>query len=208
MRTGEIARLIREAVAEEQHSRRLSSIVEQLARQRGVTVTSEGVQGVVTFVREYVEHVPVLLDQAAAAARQMGLGAEVAQMIQELERYWFETNDLIPDHLGLVGLMDDAYASLYLLQALSDHCQMNFGRPLLQQSFTPANQGMRGLIGDPVVSILEQRVGVTIANAMMHRVLSQMIGAGFVFGAAPDPIWGNASIEEIANTRLGAMGVV
>ena len=104
--------------------------------------------------------------------------------------------------------MDDAYATLVLLQSLSDYCQSTFSQPLLHQNLTAANQGIQGLIGDPIVSILEQRVGITMANAMMHRILGQITNAGFSFGAGPDPIWGNASIDEIVNARLGAMGVV
>jgi len=47
-----------------------------------------------------------------------------------------------------------------------------------------------------------------MANAMMHRMLGQFTSAGFSFGAGSDPIWGNASMDEIVNARLGAMGVV
>lgn len=208
MRTEEITGMIRAAVSEEQRSGRLAGVVVQCARQRGMTPTPQEVQGVVSFIREYAEHVPALLDQAEASARQLGVGSEVGQMLQELERYWFEPNDLIPDHLGLAGLMDDAYASLFLLQSLSELCRMLHGRPLLQQDLKPANVAIRAIIGDPVVSLLEQRVGVTIANATMSRVLEQVVNAGFWVGSTPDPIWGNASIEEIASVRLGAMGVV
>jgi hypothetical protein len=67
---------------------------------------------------------------------------------------------------------------------------------------------MRAFIGEPVVSILEQRVGITLANVMMHRLLGQIASRGFTFPSAPDPIWGNASMDEIVTARLGAMGVV
>ncbi len=36
-------------------------------------------------------------------------------MLSELEAYWFMQMDLMPDYLGLAGIMDDAYASLYML---------------------------------------------------------------------------------------------
>lgn len=208
MRTKEITRMIQDAVADEERTGRLGKFVEEAARQRGSKPTKDAVRGVVAFVREYAEHVPLFMEQAASAAQQLGLASEMGQMLQELESYWFEDNDLIPDHLGLVGLADDAYATLFLLQALSDYCQTTFGRPLLPLNLTAANQGMRGFIGDPAVSILEQRVGVTLANAMMHRLLGQISAGGFAFPSAPDPIWGNASIDEIVNARLGAMGIV
>ncbi|MCS6303495.1 MAG: hypothetical protein H8K07_07505 [Nitrospira sp.] len=208
MRTKKISKMIRDAVADEEHSERLSKLIEEISRQRGAKPTKEGVQGVVNFVREYAEHVPLFLEQASSAAQQMGLAAEMGQMLQELERYWFEANDLLPDHLGLLGITDDAYATLLLLQNLSDYCHSTFGRPLLQQNLTAANQSIRGLIGDPVVSIIEQRVSITMANAMIQRIVGQITSGGFSLPTRPDPIWGNASIDEIVNTRLGAMGVV
>jgi uncharacterized membrane protein YkvA (DUF1232 family) len=208
MRTHKIRSMIRDAVADEERTGRLAKAIREVARQRGAKPTNQEVQNIVTLAREYIEHVPLLLEQGTNAAKQMGLGKEMGQIAQELESYWFEANDLIPDHLGLLGLMDDAYATLSLLQSLSDYCRNEFGRSLLPQDLTAANQGMRQLIGDPVVSILDQRVGITLANAMMQRLMSQVIGGGFAFPAAPDPIWGNASIDEIVTARLGAMGVV
>ena len=208
MRTAEITRMIQDAVADERRSGRLRKTLEQTARERGAKLTPKAIQDAVEFVREYIEHVPLLMEQGTRTAQQLGLQREMGQMIQELENYWFEANDLIPDQLGLLGLTDDAYATLFLLQSLSDYCQTTFGKPLLQQNLTAANQGMRGLIGDPVISILEQRVAITVANAMMQRLLGQITAGGFAFPSVPDPIWGNASIEEITNVRLGAMGIV
>lgn len=208
MRTNEIRKMIEEAVTDEVKTGRLAEAIRNMARQNGANPSEQEVQGAVSFVREYVEHVPYYMEQGANAAAQLGLGAEMGQMLGELETYWFEANDVIPDHLGLMGLTDDAYASLVVLQSLSDYCQATLGRPLLQQNFTQVNQVIRGLIGEPGASILEQRVGVTVANAMMQRVIGQVVGAGFAFGAGPDPMWGNASMDDIVNARLGAMGVV
>lgn len=208
MRTNEIRKMIEEAVTDEVKTGRLAEAIRNMARQNGANPSEQEVQGAVSFVREYVEHVPYYMEQGANAAAQLGLGAEMGQMLGELETYWFEANDVIPDHLGLMGLTDDAYASLVVLQSLSDYCQATLGRPLLQQNFTQANQVIRGLIGEPGASILEQRVGVTVANAMMQRVIGQVVGSGFAFGAGPDPMWGNASVDDIVNARLGAMGVV
>ncbi|MHC4741976.1 MAG: hypothetical protein ACYS8Z_08705 [Planctomycetota bacterium] len=207
MRINEIEKMIKKAVAEEKRSGRLKKAIEQTAKQNGLQPNAKAVNDIVKLVREYVEHVPFYLKQGSSAAQQMNLGTEMGQMLQELENYWFEVDDLMSDHLGLMGLMDDAYATLLLLQALSDYCQASFGRPLLPQNLTVANQGMRQLIGDQIAAIIEQRVGVTIGNAMMQKVLEQVTASGFAFPAGPDPVWGNASIDEVVNARLGALGI-
>ena len=201
--------MIQDAVADERRSGRLRKTLEQTARQRGAKLTKGAIQDAVKFVREYIEHVPLLMEQGSRAAQHLGVETQMGQMLEELENYWFETNDLVPDHLGLLGLADDAYATLFLLQSLSDYCQTTFGKPLLQQNLTAANQGMRGLIGDPVVSVVEQRVGVTCSNAMMRGTLGRLMSADYGFrGAGPDPIWGNASIEDIVNSHLGGIGAI
>ncbi|MBS1791340.1 MAG: hypothetical protein JST85_26750 [Acidobacteria bacterium] len=186
MRTVEIKKKIQDAVADEQRNGRLRKAFEESARQRGIPSTQEDLQKAVGFVQGYIELVPLFLEQGASTAQQLGLGAEMGQMLQELEQYWFEENDLMADRLGLLGLMDDAYASLLLLQSLSDYCQVTFKRPLLQQNLTAANQSMRALIGDPPVSMLEQKVGVAVANAMMQRIMSQVATAGFSFPTTPN----------------------
>lgn len=209
MRTQQIKKMIQQAVDDEQRNGRLAHVLWAMAQKNGKNSSKKEIQGAVTFVRQYIEHVPYYLEQGSAAAQRAGLGAEMAQMVAQLESYWFDSDDAIPDHLGLIGLMDDAYASLILLQRMSDYVQASAGRQLLERNLTEMNQFIRQLIGQPVASHLEARVGVTISQAMMQRMLMQVATAGALsFGGGPDPIWGNASVDEIVNTRLGAMGVV
>ena len=182
-----------------------------LVRKVSPKATEEQVRYTVTFVREYAQHVPLYIEQATAAAAQAGLTGEMQQMMAELQAYWDDPNDLIQDRLGLVGLMDDAYASLFLLQAVSDYCRNTFGRPLLEQDLTTANTAMRTLVGEPIAPNLEARVGITIGQAMMQRALQQLAARAFSFGFGrnvPDPIWGNASVDDIVKARMGAMGIV
>ena len=114
MRTDEIRKMIEKGVSDEEQTGRLATAIGQLARQNGMNPSKQEIQGAVSFAREYVEHVPYYLEQGDSAAKQLGLAAEMGQMLRELEAYWFEANDIIPDHLGLMGLTDDAYASQIL----------------------------------------------------------------------------------------------
>jgi hypothetical protein len=210
MRSESIRRMIRSAVQDEMETGRLANCIREFGRQNGVRPAKAQVDQTVDWVRQYIEHVPIYLEQAQTAGECLGLAAEIGQMLGELEAYWFEANDLVPDHLGLQGLADDAYATLILLQGMSDYCQSTFSRPLLTDNLRDANKNMRLLLGEPVASILDQRVGITIGNAMLHRVLGQIVNTGFIFPSAPatDPMYGNASINDIVNAKLGSMGVV
>lgn len=207
MKTQAIRKMIAKAVEDERETGRLAAATKDMAKNNGRILSAKQVNEIVEFVQGYIEHVPFYLEQGIAAAKKVGLQAEMNQMAAELEAYWFTDVDLIPDHFGLIGLMDDAYASHVLLKAVSDYCCSSTGRPLIEQDFSQANQGIRLLIGEPIASQLEARVGITVGQAMLQRLLSQFSTRAFSFGSGPDPIWGNASIDEIVNTRLGAMGI-
>ena len=199
--------MIEKAVADEEQTGHLAGAVERVARQNGVHPDQQAIQGVVAFIREYIEYVPQYLEQGSAAAQQLGLQNEWAQMAGALEAYWFDPNDVIHDHLGLLGVTDDAYASLLLLQSVSDYCQATSARPLLQQNLTAVNQAIRGFIGEPGASVLDQQVAITLTTAGMQRMMGQIVNQGFQF-SQPDPVWSNASMDEIVTARLGAIGVV
>ena len=55
----------------------------ETVRQRGAKPAREGVRGVGSFLCEYTSHVPLFLDQGAGAAMQMGIDAEMGQMLEE-----------------------------------------------------------------------------------------------------------------------------
>lgn len=211
MRTQKIQRMINQAIEDEKRTGRLADIFWAMAKSNGKLPSQADIDGLVLFVQQYVQHVPHYMEQGLIVAQQVGLGTEMNLMAGQLEAYWLEKNDFIPDNLGLVGIMDDAYASMLLLQSVSDYCQATAGKPLLEpgHNVTQANQLIRGLIGEPMASQLDSQVGVTITQTLMKKIIGQFSGAaGFNFGGGSDPIWGNASIEEIANVRLGAMGVI
>lgn len=212
MRIREIKIMIQDAVKDEQETGRLADTVRTVARRNGTRPTQQQIEGVVTFVREYVQQVPFYLEQGIAMARQAGLAREMNQMASELEAYWFEGADFIPDHLGLRGIMDDAYASLSLLQAVSDYCKATTGRPLLAQDISSANQVVRQLIGEPTASLLDQHVGAKLTQALLQKLVSQFASSNFLFGSV-GPNWFNKTLEDYeleqsVNTQLGAMGVI
>jgi uncharacterized membrane protein YkvA (DUF1232 family) len=176
------------------------------AQNQGLRPKPKDIQGVATFVREYMEHVPMLLDKIAAAANRAGIASMVLPMLEQVEQYWHEPNDLIPDSLGVLGLMDDVYYSMWLIQSSSQSHQARTGNGLIPQDYTVANRFMRVLVGDQPVSILD----AAFAGILQQPALAGSLAKLVTFQASlpvPDPIWGNASIDEIVKIRLGPMGI-
>ena len=212
MRIPEIRKMIKKALDDEKRTGRLANTVRSVARRNGNRPNEEQIAGVVTFVTEYVQQVPYYLEQSIAKARQVGMVREMTQMMSELEVYWFEGGDFIPDNLGLLGIMDDAYASLSLLQAVSDFCTNTMGRPLLAENITPANQAIRQLIGEPTASQIDQHVALKLPQTLLQQLVGQIAAGNLAFGSLP-PFWGqqavdNYELERYVDIQLGAMGVV
>jgi len=209
MNTNKIRRMIKEAIATEESSGILSDAVHTFVRMNGRTLTAKQRKEVVKMVEDYVVHVPALIDAIITAADKYGIYNQIQPMLKAAEDYFLAPIDIIPDHLGLLGLLDDAYLAHSLVQSLSDSYKKQTGRTLIPIDMNRVNALMRNLIGEPHASMLDVAVANVLSKPSIQQSLLSLLhtGAGFNM-AGPDPIWGNASMDEIVNTQLGAMGVV
>lgn len=208
MKTGQIRKLIAEAVAIEERTHNLENALDTMTRQRGQWLTDEQRLGAFQFVREYVEHAPALLDHIAESARKAGVYQHIYHILDEAEQYFLQPFDLIPDHLGLLGLIDDAYVVHKIIQELSSRFQSQTGHALIPSDVTQANLVMRNLIGEPHASTLDNAINLTLGQPLLQQTVQALLNSGtFINAAGPDPIWGNASIDDIVNTQLGVMGI-
>ena len=211
MRTSEIRKIIDKAVKDEKSTNSLAKLVIKVAKQNRKSITLQEAQGVSNFVIEYVNLVPALIEEGLNSSGKFGIQNEMNQMISELEYYWLLEEDLIPDNLGLIGITDDAYASMYLLQTLSDYCKSMYSRPLLQTDFTNSNNFIRNILGNSIATTLEQNVQVTIGNNMTNQIFNQVyqniFSSGFTFGNAAQAYIDQREIEDQVNVQLGAMGL-
>ena len=95
---------------------------------------------------------------AWTAATNVGLEQAMLRVLAMVESYWLEGDDVIPDGLGVIGLLDDAYCSLSSLQAVSDHYRLQTGKHLFPDDLSQANRAMRRIIAEPYASELDRIV--------------------------------------------------
>jgi uncharacterized membrane protein YkvA (DUF1232 family) len=126
------------------------------------------------FILGYIEQVPYMLKVAITAAANVGLDAEMGQIVEMVASYWVKDDDVIPDSLGVIGLLDDAYCSLVTLQAVSDHYRLQTGKHMFPDDLTQANKVMRKIIGDPYVAELDQFVRQAINEAGVMEAVKSM----------------------------------
>jgi len=209
MNTNKIRRMIKEAIATEKSSGILSDAVDTFVRMNGRSLTAKQRKQVVKMVEDYVVHVPAVIEAITTAAKKYGIYNQIQPMLKAAEDYFFAPIDIIPDHLGLLGLLDDAYLAHSLVQSLSDSYKNQTGKTLIPVDISGVNASMRNLIGEPHASMLDAAVANVLGGPSIQQSLLSLLNAGGGFNmAGPDPIWGNASMDEIVNTRLGAMGMV
>jgi len=146
------------------------------ADRQGRQVSDEDLKKGAEFVRRYIELVPYMMKVAWTAATTVGLEDPMNRILEAARSYWLEGEDIIPDQLGIVGLLDDAYCSLTLLQTVSDQYQMQTGKFLFPDDFTSANRVMRKIIGEPYASDLDRLVTSTMQNAGMAEAVKALAG--------------------------------
>ncbi|MGI9234995.1 MAG: YkvA family protein [Woeseiaceae bacterium] len=209
MQFDQIRELIEEGKTTERQTGILRQAVINLANANGRRVTELKVQRVISFVTEYIEHAPALMRQIEEAAAKSGAQHHVQPVLDATEDYFLAPDDVIPDHLGLVGLLDDAYLTRSLMLAISERYMSQSGESLLPIEAREDNAFIRRLIGEPFASILDDHVSATLGSTSVQQNIDQILItlSQMNLTSGPDPIWGNVHASDTADARLGSMGV-
>ena len=209
MQTERIRALIEDGKTKERQSGLLRRALIDLASVNGRSVTELEVQKVINFVGEYIEHAPALMKLIEEAAANSGAEDDVRPILDATESYFLAPDDTIPDDLGLVGLVDDAYLTHSLMQLISDKYRSQSGKSLLPLETHKDNAFIRRLIGEPFASILDDQVSATLGRPGMQQNIDRISMAlgQMNLSVRPDPIWGTSGAPEVADARVEAIGV-
>lgn len=208
MDTRRIETMISELCSDPHAGRDLHELLAVVAERNDIQPDETELERGSRFVIGYVEQVPYMLKVAATAAATVGLHAEMELIVQMVTSYWEQDEDVIPDHLGIIGLLDDAYCSLTTLQAVSDHYQLQTGKHLFPEDLTAANRVMRKIIGDPYVSDLDRFVANTINDAgIMSAVKALASEDKRRHFEARSNIWNHDPVGELSVDDLEALGL-
>jgi len=206
-----VEKMIADAVADERRTGRLGNALRERAATHGRSPGQAEVQAAVDFVTEYVQHVTAYLRDGLEAAAAVGRESQMTEVVRAASEYWLAETDIIPDSLGLLGILDDAYYSLTLMQAVSDRYEEETGRALFSRNLKAANASIRNLIGEPAASQIDMYVGSRLNADPMTQMLRALTAMSFHRGAFPIPrsqgIWGDEATEDVVRARLGRLGL-
>ncbi len=200
--------MIGEQCADPHAVRELHELLAVVAERNDIQPDDEELERGSRFVVGYIEQVPYMLRVANTAAANVGLESEMGMIIEMVRSYWLQDHDLIPDHLGIIGLLDDAYCSLSSLQAVSDHFRLQTGKHLFPEDLSAANRVMRKIIGEPYVSDLDRMVTSAVKEAGVMQAVKAL--------ASPDKqqyfdsqanIWNHGPAGELPVESLGGLGL-
>lgn len=199
-----IARLCADASAEPELQDVLAVVAESRGAEPGDDDLAEGVR----FVIAYIEQVPYMMKVAWTAACNVGLEPEMRRILEMVDSYWREGDDIIPDALGVIGLLDDAYCSMTSLQAVSDHYRLQTGKHLFPDDLSEANRAMRRIIGEPYASELDRIVVRTLQETGLVETVTSLAGEEKRLNLATNStIWNHGPAGRIDITSLAALGV-
>ena len=209
LNTKAIESMIADLCAGEDTEPELHELLAAVAGQHGAEPPPEDLARGARFVLAYINQVPYMMKVAWTAASSVGLEKEMRAILEMVESYWAEGDDVIPDDLGAIGLLDDAYCSLSSLQAVSDHYQLQTGKHLFPDDLSEANRAMRRIIGEPYASELDRMVIRTMkSTGLIEAVKSLASEEKRLHFAANSTIWshGPAGRSEIGDlARLGIL---
>ena len=110
------------------------------------------------FVSAYIEQVPDLLDAANDVAREAGIESQIKPVLKIAEQFFAQPPALINGHIGLEGLLDEAYLAHRLVEEVNDLYIKHFQQPLIPLDTTVANLIAHQLIGETFANQLDEAV--------------------------------------------------
>ena len=209
MDTSQIEAIIVKQCDEPHCQTELHDLLAVVAERQGRSAQADDLDNGTRFVLGYIKQVPYMIKVAWTAAGNVGLEDEMEQILEMVQSYWLEGDDVIPDDLGVIGLLDDAYCSLSSLQAVSDHYQLQTGKYLFPDDLSSANRAMRKIIGEPYATDLDRIVITTMQQTglieAMRSFASEEKQLNF---SSHSTIWNHGPAGQMEIDDLAGLGLV
>jgi hypothetical protein len=208
METAKIQKIITDQFADPRSAPDLRKLLKKVAARVGANPGHVDLARGSNFIYNYLEQVPYLLTVAWTSAKNVGLETEVTSILEMVESYWIEDDDVIPDSLGIFGLLDDAYCSLLSMQTLSDLYRMQSGKHLFPDDLTAANKIMRKIIGEPFTTELDGIVNKAITDAQVSDAVKSLSRPEKqqLFDSQAT-IWNHGPVSELPVNELSGLGL-
>jgi len=209
METVQIQKIITDQFTDPSSVADLHKLLKAVAERENACPDDSDISHGSTFICNYIEQVPYMILVAWTSAKSVGLETEIKGILEMVKSYWIEDDDVIPDNLGVIGLLDDAYCSLSSMQTVSDLYRMQSGKHLFPDDLTAANKVMRKIIGEPYTGKLDEIVRDAIEDAQVKesvKLLASPEKQKLIESQAT--IWNHGPVSESPVSQLAGLGLI
>lgn len=126
---------------------------------------------------DIVLSVPNIIDIAHRASQQENIEALILPLLQQSSEYYLIEDDLIPDHKGLLGLLDDSYLAMTVLDVASADYQALTGFPLFDKNNINEREVIRKIIGSELTNRLDNMALQTYESTAVFVEQQQLLVA-------------------------------
>lgn len=182
MKTAELKAYVEECLAKEGSRDHFMRRLAEMADAPGHTPSEKDAECISVLAVDYLRAVVGMLQECATAAEAQGARGFADPLLKIAVQYFFEPDDLIPDSMGLYGLIDDAYLAHKFIMGLSKLVEAEKGFPLLPATEEESIIVIRSVLGDEIAAKLDAKVE---ANIRSVEVRNQMARLSMLSGTLP-----------------------
>ena len=115
-----------------------------------------------SFITQYIEHVPDFLEALTALMQETGIYEQGHVFLTIAEEFFISPPELISEHTGLIGLLDEAYLSHRMIEEVSDRIQLTCGTALCPMDMNLSNVIVHAILGEDFANQLDLAVHYAI----------------------------------------------
>ena len=127
----------------------------------------QAAQSILESWRVQLEQVPEFIDALSETAADARVASVVTPILEAVQEYFLDPDDVVPDSHGILGLLDDMYIALSLLQAVSEQYREFTGHALLDVDLTPSIEAVRPLFQGKRIAALDARIQAALSRPTM-----------------------------------------
>lgn len=182
MRTAELSTYVEDCLAKEGSRDHLMERLAEMAASPAHTFSDRDAQSICVLAADYLRAVVGMLVECEKAAEKVGAKGFAEPLLKLSVNYFFEPDDLIPDSMGLYGLIDDAYLAHKFILGISAAVEAEKGFPLLPSIQDDSIAVIREVLGNEIADKLDDKVE---ANIQSVTVRNQMARLSMLSGTLP-----------------------